>query len=586
MIDSLVRASVEGAVMVGGIWIISRALPLSPAVKAILWWCAAAKVLVTVLWGTPLIVPVLPAVVVERQVVGEAAGGTIAGARTVETLDAVPAAALRPQGFNWTFVALALWAAGAGLAAGAGCRQWRRIRATIGRSEPAGPAAAAIAREIAAHLSLGRLPAIRLSDDIESPLVTGLLRPVVLLPATRFPLMDINQQRMTICHEFAHLKRGDLWFGCVPAIAERIFFFHPLVRLAAREYSFWREAACDAAVLRALGTAPQAYGRLLLDLGISRPRPALIAAGAAWSFPNLKRRIVMLQQPTPSRPAARLIAGVIIAVTAVAIAPLRLGAREAVLPPLPPLSTWLPIARMPTPALPPDAHIYTPLSEAQEKRLPPRQREELRFVLMSEDTTNMSGNRGDIERARRLRQGGETMLWFMRGGQEYVVRDPEALKQVQQLWEPVSRIGAEQGSIGATQGELGEKQAEIGARQGHIAAQQAQVGARQAEIGARQAALAAREARQAAEREQVELRAERRALEAKMQDLERDMATLGKRLEAEGKPMEKLGAEMDVLGEQMSALGKQMDEASRQAEDRMRSLIERTVASGTARPVR
>src|SRR3990170_3363684 len=98
--------------------------------------------------------------------------------------------------------------------------------------------------------------------------------------------------------ELAAHPRGDPALGCVPALAERIFFFHPLVRLAAREYAFWREAACDAAVLTALGTMPQAYGRLLLDLGVAQPPATLSAAGAAWSFSNLKRRIVMLNQPT------------------------------------------------------------------------------------------------------------------------------------------------------------------------------------------------------------------------------------------------------------------------------------------------
>ena len=62
MIDNLVRASVEGAVMVGGIWVLSRALPLlSPALRATLWWCAAAKFIVTVFWAVPLVLPILPA---------------------------------------------------------------------------------------------------------------------------------------------------------------------------------------------------------------------------------------------------------------------------------------------------------------------------------------------------------------------------------------------------------------------------------------------------------------------------------------------------------------------------------------------
>ncbi len=154
----------------------------------------------------------------------------------------------------------------------------------------------------------------------------------------------------------------------------------------------------------------------------------------------------------------------------------------------------------------------------QEVQPEPRSRDEVRFVFFSDETTTMSGNRGDVERARSLRSGGEPILWFMRDGKEYVVRDPGTLKQLQELWVPVNIIGAEQGRVGAQQGEVGAKQGHIGARQGRIGAEQGVVGARQAEIGARQGELAAREVRQqASERERAELRAERRTLEERMQ---------------------------------------------------------------------
>ena len=106
---------------------------------------------------------------------------------------------------------------------------------------------------------------------------------------------------MTLCHELLHLRRHDLWFGWVPALAQRIFFFHPLAALAVREYAIAREAACDAEVLRVLGSAPQAYGRLLLRWGVAPRETGLAAAGASPSLENLKRRLQMLQQISDSR---------------------------------------------------------------------------------------------------------------------------------------------------------------------------------------------------------------------------------------------------------------------------------------------
>ena len=168
----------------------------------------------------------------------------------------------------------------------------------------------AIASEIGQLLSLGKVPRIRMSEEVKSPLITGLLRPVVLLPAFRFPEMDIDQQRMAICHELAHMKRGDLWLGCVPAAAGADLLL-PSTRPArsARIHLLaggGLRFGCDCA----RSDAPQAYGRLLLDLGVTRPQPALAAAGAAWSFSNLKRRIVMLQQPPTPHLGARLSPGV------------------------------------------------------------------------------------------------------------------------------------------------------------------------------------------------------------------------------------------------------------------------------------
>ena len=106
---------------------------------------------------------------------------------------------------------------------------------------------------------------------------------------------------MTLCHELVHLRRKDLWLGWVPALAHRIFFFHPLAALAVREYAVAREAACDAEVLRVLGSAPQAYGRLLLRWGVAPRETGLAAAGASPSLQNLKRRLQMLQQTSDSK---------------------------------------------------------------------------------------------------------------------------------------------------------------------------------------------------------------------------------------------------------------------------------------------
>ena len=62
ILDLLARASIGGAIVVALVWVLNRALPGLPAgTRAFLWWCAAAKFVVVLLWTTPVLVPVLPA---------------------------------------------------------------------------------------------------------------------------------------------------------------------------------------------------------------------------------------------------------------------------------------------------------------------------------------------------------------------------------------------------------------------------------------------------------------------------------------------------------------------------------------------
>ena len=133
---------------------------------------------------------------------------------------------------------------------------------------------------------------------------------------------------MTLCHELLHVRRGDLWLGWVPALAQRLFYFHPLVRLAAREYALAREAACDAEVLRVLDPAPDAYGRLLLRLGVAPRVPRLAAAGAAPSVETLKRRLMMLQQASDRKRVHPAWWGLVALIALVALIPFQMVAQD------------------------------------------------------------------------------------------------------------------------------------------------------------------------------------------------------------------------------------------------------------------
>jgi bla regulator protein blaR1 len=579
MLTSLVRASLEGAVLVAGIWIVGRLWPrLSARTLAILWWCAAAKFLLALAWVTPIELRILPA-----PQTGPVAVLTLASQQS--GADSIPATVPVPSdqsartgvGIEWRPVLLGLWIGGVALAMILSLRRWQITADLVERSEPAPEDTARIATEIAAVIGLKRAPPVRISNDVGTPFVAGALRPVVVVPTERFAALSADEKRMALCRELAHVKRADLWLGCVPALAERLFFFHPLVRLAAREYAVCREAACDAAVIDALETSPREYGRLLLALGVTPGRMAVAAAGAPWSFSTLKRRITMLREPSTHSLTGRAIAGAVVAVAVAAIVPLRLGAR--------------PQTSVEHAGLPPDRTpleiLTTPANEGEQ----PGQREpkerEMNYVLFLDDHhTNMSGSMRDVEIARRHRRNGERMLWFRQAGKEYVVRDPAVIDQVLNLWAPVNVIGDQQGKVGARQGEIGAKQGEIGERQGRVGVEQGVIGAKQGTIGAQQGSLAARElsARTDADRRSID--AEHKRLDEEMRALDRQMRELDAKMRDLDKPMSDLDQQMRVLDREMQALDTKMRAAVKQAETEMQALMDQSIARGVAAPVK
>jgi len=102
-------------------------------------------------------------------------------------------------------------------------------------------------------------------------------------------------------------------------------------------------------------------------------------------------------------------------------------------------------------------------------------------VVRDENSVSMSGSTHDLERARSLlRDLGPGYLWFRHDGKEYVVRDGEKLKEINDLADRQSELGAEQGRLGRVQGDLGRQQGQLGREQGAMGREQARKALRDA----------------------------------------------------------------------------------------------------------
>lgn len=623
------QASVAGGLLALAVWGLLRVAPGLPAGwRCALWWAVSLKLVLALIWVAPLELPILPATTGGGEtpavaLAGPEPGGSVAdpvsaGGPTAEAASVSPA--LQPyagavQDLPWRPALALFWLLGVAAGAAGIGRELIATRRLVRGSRPASdPGLLAAFQGLRERLGIRGRVALRLSETAGSPLTTGLVRPAVVLPARVREDLSPEELELALAHELLHVRRRDLWTGWVPVLAHRLFFFHPLAALAAREYRLAREAACDAAVVRELGAAPRVYGRLLLRWSRSPDPRTILAAGAASpSFLDLKRRLAMLQNPFALSRGLKLLAWSAALLAAVALVPVRIVAATPA-PPAPPAAPEAPETPEPPEPPAPPARVAALAPEAPEAPRAPEPPEppeppktgyaygwtgddEAWALVEGDSHVWMSGDYRQMRRARRYQsETGEPLLWIERDGREYVIRDPETVERAQEILEPSRELGRRQGELGARQGELGAEQGELGARQGELGAQQGELGARQAGLAAEQAALAAERAALAARRASdgsgAQDRARRVKLDAEMKELSRRMRELGERQRELGErqrelsePQAELGRRQAELGAQQAALGEKQRAASETARVEIRELIDRAIEQGLAEPV-
>ncbi len=198
-----------------------------------------------------------------------------------------------------------------------------RLLGRMKRSIPVSdPVLLMIAQQTAVRVGLRKLPRMLISENDGGVFTLGTWRPVVMLTRETLERCSAGELALVFAHEFAHIKRGDAWYGLLPHAARILFFFHPLAWLACREVDVAREAACDEQTITGLNTRSDEYGRLLLKLGVQRTSWfSLCAPGASSHYRVLQRRLTMLQyiQGSPRRMRGRVMLVACLAAAAVAM---------------------------------------------------------------------------------------------------------------------------------------------------------------------------------------------------------------------------------------------------------------------------
>jgi beta-lactamase regulating signal transducer with metallopeptidase domain len=166
----------------------------------------------------------------------------------------------------WAIAICAVWIFFAALAATRvffGFRNLRRLRKTAVALAPSSLHPAL--RGILAECEAIRPVTVCSSTNVKVPAAIGFFKPVILIPDWALRDLPVEELKIILLHEFAHLRRWDDWTNLGQKIVRTLFFFHPAVWWVEKKLSLEREMACDDAVL-AETKNPRAYAECLVSL--------------------------------------------------------------------------------------------------------------------------------------------------------------------------------------------------------------------------------------------------------------------------------------------------------------------------------
>ncbi len=164
---------------------------------------------------------------------------------------------------------------------------WRGLTRIRRSAVDAEPDTLTACRQIAERLAI-TAPEVKHSPYLPSPCLTGLRRPVVLLPE-EFEAVSLGD---VLIHELAHLRRRDCHWSLLARLATAVFFFQPLLWVLSRRIDATAEEVCDDYVVQ-LGSDRSDYAHRLVEIAALSVTPLAAAAVGIVSVKSMLARRVM-----------------------------------------------------------------------------------------------------------------------------------------------------------------------------------------------------------------------------------------------------------------------------------------------------
>jgi beta-lactamase regulating signal transducer with metallopeptidase domain len=174
----------------------------------------------------------------------------------------------------------------------------------------------------AKRLKLKMVPIVAICARVSSPVVVGVVRPMILLPPSLLCGLDPTQLAAILSHEMAHIRRYDLIFNLVQRLVESLLFFHPIVWWLSRRMTIERENCCDDVAALHVGRLTYAealVGMASVCLAKQRSRSQALATlaadgGDSTDFGYRIRRLIDAQETPQIRITKRSMAFSLVAI--------------------------------------------------------------------------------------------------------------------------------------------------------------------------------------------------------------------------------------------------------------------------------
>jgi beta-lactamase regulating signal transducer with metallopeptidase domain/biopolymer transport protein ExbD len=244
------------------------ALSLVAFVVALTWRNAAGRaltwsVLLTTLLLLPLVVALAPEVSLQGYAVPAAvtaAAPMVAAAITVD----------EPSGqqIPWMTIALGLYLAGVAIGLGRiVAAEWHARRLRLSARPLSSDQLDAWRQRLGVRAQVEWAS----TSVVRTPALVGLWRPLILVPDTS--VQDSSLLEATLAHELTHVQRGDLLWNLIGMLATSLYWFHPMVHHARRQWRLNSECFCDDSAVLHLGDANW-YSNILLATARAAVQPA------------------------------------------------------------------------------------------------------------------------------------------------------------------------------------------------------------------------------------------------------------------------------------------------------------------------